>query len=60
MERLQKLLVRGTGHKCLNDDLFKVVDDSLKIYRREGIFEIEEQLDEKEYTFTSHLFWLLL
>lgn len=55
MEKLQQLLIRGTGHKRLDDDLFKVVDDSLKIYRREGIFEIEEQPDEKEYAFTIRL-----
>lgn len=46
MEKLQQILSRGTGHKRLDDDLFKSVDDSLKMYRREGIFEIEEQLDE--------------
>lgn len=55
MEKLQQLLIRGTGHKRLDDDLFKVVDDSLKIYRREGIFEIEEQSNEKEYTSATRL-----
>lgn len=55
MEKLQQLLIRGTGHKRLDDDLFKVVDDSLKIYRREGIFEIEEQPDEKEYICATRL-----
>lgn len=49
MEKLQKLLANGTGHKRLDDDLFKDIDYSLKIYRREGVFEIEEQLSEPEY-----------
>lgn len=48
MEKLQQLLARGTGHKRLDDDLFKTVDNSLKIYRRDGIFEIEDQLNEPE------------
>lgn len=52
MEKLQQLLVRGTGHKRIDDDLFKVVDNSLKIYRREGVFEIEE-LNEPEYFWVS-------
>lgn len=53
MEKLQQLLACGTGHKTLDDDLFKTVDNSLKIYRREGIFEIEDQLNlnEPEYVF---------
>lgn len=49
MEKLQQLLARGTGHKHLDDDLFKDVDYLLKIYRREGVFEIKEQLNEPEY-----------
>lgn len=49
MEKLQQLLALGTGHKHLDDDLFKVIDNELKIYRREGIFEIEEQLDKPKY-----------
>lgn len=48
-ERLQMLLARGTGHKRLDDDLFAAVDGSLKVYRRQGIFEIEEQLVEPEW-----------
>lgn len=46
-EKFQLLLTYGTGHKHFNDDLFKTVDDTLKIYRREGVFEIEEQLDDE-------------
>lgn len=49
MEKFHQILARGTGHKSLDDDLFKDVDYSLKIYRREGVFEIEEQLSEPEY-----------
>lgn len=45
-EKFRLLLSRGTGHKRLDDDLFGAVDGSLKVYRRQGIFEIEEQLDE--------------
>lgn len=47
MEKLQQLLARGTGHKHLDDDLFKSVDDSLKVYRRVGVFEINEEPDEQ-------------
>lgn len=49
MEKLQKLLVCGTGKKDLNDYLFQVVDDSFKIYKREGVFDIFEPIDEPEY-----------
>lgn len=45
-EKFRLLLVRGTGHKRLDDNLFGAVDGLLKVYRRQGIFEIEEQLDE--------------
>lgn len=55
MERLQEILARGTGHKCLDDDLFETIDNSLKIYRREGIFEIE-QINEPEYIIVLHIF----
>lgn len=51
MERLQHIIACGTGHKRLDDDLFKTVDELLKVYRREGIFEIEEQVNEPEYVF---------
>ncbi|KAL5240846.1 hypothetical protein ACI65C_008256 [Semiaphis heraclei] len=50
MEKLQQLLARGTGHKHLDDDLFKSVDDSLKVYRRVGVFEINEEPDEQRCT----------
>lgn len=50
MERLQQLLDLGTGHKHVVDDLFKTVDDSLKVYRRVGVFEILEQPDEQRST----------
>lgn len=49
MERLEQLLARATGHKCIADDLFKTVDDSLKVYRRVGVFEIVEQPDEPKH-----------
>lgn len=49
MEKLQQLSACGTGHKRLNDELFNKVDELLKVYRREGIFEIEEQVNEPEY-----------
>jgi len=48
IDRLQQLLACGTGHKRLDDELFKTVDDSLKIYRREGVFDIENQPKEPE------------
>lgn len=44
MDRLQQILASGTGQKRVDDGLFKTVDDSLKIYRREGIFDIEKPL----------------
>ncbi|XP_016659797.1 zinc finger protein 511 isoform X1 [Acyrthosiphon pisum] len=50
MEKLQLLLARGTGHKNLVDDLFKTVDDSLKVYRRVGVFEITDQSNEQRGT----------
>ncbi|CAI6365714.1 unnamed protein product [Macrosiphum euphorbiae] len=50
MEKLQLLLARGTGHKSVEDDLFKTVDDSLKVYRRVGVFEITDQSDELRCT----------
>lgn len=47
-EKLHLLLARGTGHKnSMVDDLFKTVDDSLKVYRRVGVFEIIDQSDEE-------------
>jgi len=46
-EKLQLLLAHGTGHKNLVDDLFKRVDDLLKVYRRVGVFEIIDQSDEQ-------------
>lgn len=49
MEKLQKLLSCGAGHKHFDDDLFKPIDNYFKIYRREGIFEIEEQVTELKY-----------
>jgi len=55
MDRLQQLLAHGTGHKRLDDDLFKKVDNLLKIYRREGVFEIEEQSKEPEYIFVLYI-----
>lgn len=48
MENLQQLLSCGKGHKRIDDDLFKSIDNTLKIYRREGIFEIEEQINKLE------------
>ncbi|VVC29618.1 Zinc finger C2H2-type [Cinara cedri] len=50
MDKLQQIIACGTGHKRLDDDLFKTVDELLRIYRREGIFEIEEQVNEPEKT----------
>lgn len=47
-EKLQQLLARGTGHKDIVDDLFKTVDDSLKVYRRVGVFEIMEQSNDQK------------
>lgn len=48
MEKIKNVLAQGTGHKRLDDDLFKAVDDKLRIYRRVGIFEIEEQPVKKK------------
>lgn len=59
MEKLQQLLARGTGHKRLDDDLFKAVDSSFKIYRREGIFEIEELPHEPEYVSVTHCLYII-
>lgn len=57
MDRLQEILDRGTGHKRLDDDLFKTVDNSLKIYRREGVFDIEKQaIVQPEYVFVTPVF----
>lgn len=58
MDKLQQILARGTGHKRLDDDLFNAVDNSLKIYRREGIFEIEELPNEPEYVSVAHCFYI--
>jgi len=49
MDKLEQLLARGTGHKHLDNVLFKTVDDSLKIYRRVGVFEMIEQSNEQRY-----------
>lgn len=59
MEKLQQILARGTGHKRLDDDLFKAVDFSFNIYRREGIFEIEELPKETEYVSVAYQFYIM-
>ncbi|XP_026808576.1 zinc finger protein 511 [Rhopalosiphum maidis] len=48
IEKLRYLLAQGTGHKRMDDDLFKKFDNSHKIYTRVGVFEIFEKSEEKK------------
>ncbi|XP_025206059.1 zinc finger protein 511 [Melanaphis sacchari] len=45
-EKCKLLLARGTGHKNMDDGIFKKFDDRFKIYRRVGPFEIFEKSDK--------------
>ncbi|XP_050530592.1 zinc finger protein 511 [Daktulosphaira vitifoliae] len=49
-EKFEFILACGSGHKFISDDLFKCVDNVLKVYRREGVFEIESQINESRAT----------
>jgi hypothetical protein len=55
IEKLRYLLAQGTGHKCMDDELFKKFDTSHKIYTRVGVFEIFEKSEEKKYTNSFYL-----
>lgn len=54
-EEFDYILACGSGQKSINDDLFKCVDDALKVYRREGVFEIDSQINESRYVLLNYL-----
>ncbi|XP_050426369.1 zinc finger protein 511 [Adelges cooleyi] len=50
LEKLNKLLACGKRQKSIDDVLFRPIDKLLRIYRRDGIFEIEDEIDEPRQT----------
>lgn len=56
IEKLQHLLARGTGHKNMDDVIFKKIDDSLRIYNRVGLFDIFDKSQKECYMYKQFLF----